>query len=64
MGRDCNVDIVLTHDPEAENKFVADGAGINKTEMMYNDFIIVGPKNDPAGIKKKTVSEAMKTDHG
>jgi len=60
MGRDCNVDIVLTHDPEAENKFVADGAGINKTEMMYNDFIIVGPKNDPAGIKKKTVSEAMK----
>ena len=51
MGRDCNVDVVLTHDPEAEAKFVADGAGINQTQLMYNDFIIVGPKNDPAGIK-------------
>lgn len=60
MGRDCNVDVVLTHDPEAEDKFVADGAGINKTQLMYNDFIIVGPKNDPAGIKKKSVVEALK----
>jgi tungstate transport system substrate-binding protein len=60
MGRDCNVDVVLTHDPEAEDKFVADGAGINKTQLMYNDFIIVGPKNDPAGIRKKSVVEALK----
>jgi len=60
MGRDCNVDVVLTHDPEAEAKFIADGAGINQTQLMYNDFIIVGPKNDPAGIKKKSVIEALK----
>lgn len=60
MGKDCNVDVVLVHDPEAEDKFVAEGAGINKTLLMYNDFIIVGPKNDPAGIKKKSVNEAMK----
>lgn len=60
MGRDCNADVVLVHDPEAEDKFVAEGAGINKTQLMYNDFIIVGPKNDPAGIKKKSVVEAMK----
>lgn len=61
MGRDCNVDVVLVHDPDAEAKFVADGAGINKTQLMYNDFIIVGPKNDPAGIKNKGVVKAMKT---
>ncbi len=60
MGKDCNVDVVLVHDPEAESKFVAEGAGINKTQLMYNDFIIVGPKSDPAGIRKKSVNEAMK----
>jgi len=60
MGKDCNVDVVLVHDPEAEAKFIAEGALVNRTELMYNDFIIVGPKNDPAGIKKKSVVDAMK----
>lgn len=61
MGKDCNVDVVLVHDPEAEAKFIAEGALVNRTELMYNDFIIVGPKNDPAKIKKLSVNKAMKT---
>lgn len=60
MGRSCNVDVLLVHDPEAEAKFVGDGFGINRVQLMYNDFVMVGPKADPAGIKGKTVAEAMK----
>lgn len=60
MGRSCNVDVLLVHDPEAEAKFVGEGFGINRTQLMYNDFVVVGPKADPAGIKGKNVPEAMK----
>jgi tungstate transport system substrate-binding protein len=51
LGRDGNVDVLLVHSRADEDKFVADGAGINRVDVMYNDFVIVGPKNDPAGIK-------------
>jgi tungstate transport system substrate-binding protein len=50
MGRDGDVDVVLVHAPAAEKKFVAEGYGINRRHVMYNDFVIVGPANDPAGI--------------
>ncbi len=50
MGQDGDVDVVLVHAPAAEEKFVADGYGVNRRSVMYNDFVIVGPKNDPAGI--------------
>ena len=60
-GVDCNADVLLVHDPDAEKKFVADGNGINRKEIMYNDFVIIGPKSDPAGVKKLTVEKAMKT---
>jgi len=60
MGANCDVDVLLVHDPDAENKFIADGSGINRKELMYNDFIIIGPKSDPAGIRKKSVVKAMK----
>lgn len=60
MGRSCNVDVLLVHDPEAEAKFVSDGFGINRTQLMYNDFIVVGPKTDPAGVQGMTVAKAMK----
>ncbi len=52
MGRDGDVDVVLVHAPEAEQKFVADGYGDARHAVMYNDFIIVGPKDDPAGLNK------------
>jgi tungstate transport system substrate-binding protein len=61
MGRRGDADILFVHDKVAEEKFVADGFGIERKPVMYNDFVIVGPKNDPAGIKGKDVVEALKT---
>lgn len=60
MGVNCDVDVLLVHDPDAEKKFMTEGSGINRTEIMYNDFVIIGPKSDPAGIKNKSVINAMK----
>ena len=54
LGRKGDVDLVLVHAPEAEKKFMADGYGLNRTCMMYNDFVIVGPRSDPAGIRGMT----------
>ncbi|PIX35420.1 MAG: tungsten ABC transporter substrate-binding protein, partial [Candidatus Infernicultor aquiphilus] len=51
LGENGDVDIILTHDPDAEDKFVQDGYGVNRRDVMYNDFIVLGPANDPAKIK-------------
>ncbi len=51
LGETKDADVVLVHATAAEEKFVADGYGIEREDVMYNDFIIVGPENDPAGIK-------------
>jgi len=61
LGKNCDVDVLLVHDPDAEKEFMDSGYGINRKEIMYNDFVIIGPKNDTAGIKKMTVVKAMKT---
>ncbi|MDR0649197.1 MAG: substrate-binding domain-containing protein [Synergistaceae bacterium] len=58
-GRNGDVDVVLTHDPESEKKFVDDGAGVGPRQVMYNDFVVLGPSSDPAGIKGKPVNEAF-----
>ncbi|HYA02062.1 MAG TPA: substrate-binding domain-containing protein, partial [Syntrophobacteria bacterium] len=50
-GMDGNVDIVFVHAKELEEKFVAEGYGAYRLAVMHNDFIILGPKKDPAGIK-------------
>ncbi|MFA7221207.1 MAG: substrate-binding domain-containing protein, partial [Synergistaceae bacterium] len=60
-GRNGDVDVVLTHDPAAEDKFMADGAGVNRRKVMYNDFVLIGPANDPAGIKGKPITQAIAT---
>ena len=60
MGRRGDADILFVHDQAAEEKFVAEGWGIERRPVMYNDFVIVGPKSDPAGVKGKDVVEAMK----
>jgi tungstate transport system substrate-binding protein len=61
MGSTGDVDVVLVHAREAEDKFVAEGYGINRRDVMYNDFVIVGPQEDPAGIKgTKEAGEALK----
>lgn len=51
LAREGDVDIVLVHARQAEDALVADGFGINRRDVMYNDFVIVGPESDPAGIK-------------
>ena len=58
-GRNGDVDVVLTHDPESEKKFVDDGAGVEPRQVMYNDFVVLGPASDPAVIKGKPVNEAF-----
>jgi len=60
-GMDGNVDIIFVHAKEREEKFVADGYGAYRLAVMHNDFIILGPAADPAGIKgMKNGSEALK----
>ena len=51
LGRDGKVDVVLVHAPAAEEKFVANGHGVDRRSVMKNDFTIAGPKEDPAGIR-------------
>ncbi len=51
LGENGDVDVVLVHSRPAEDKFVAAGHGVDRRDVMYNDFVIVGPKADPAGIK-------------
>jgi tungstate transport system substrate-binding protein len=61
MGQKGEADVLLVHSPAAETKFVAEGYGINRRLVMHNDFIIVGPPEDPAKIKGiKSSSEAFK----
>ena len=56
-----NVDLVLVHAKSLEEKFIKDGFGTERIPLMYNDFVIVGPAGDPAGIKGlKTAAEALK----
>lgn len=50
MGRDGDVDVVLVHAPGAEQRFVDQGHGVQRLPVMFNDFVIVGPDDDPAGI--------------
>lgn len=60
-ARRGDADVVLVHDRAAEDKFVAEGFGIERRDVMYNDFVLVGPKSDPAGTKgAKDTADAFK----
>jgi len=50
-GRRGDADVVFVHAKPQEEKFVADGAGVKRVPVMYNDFVLIGPKSDPAGIR-------------
>ena len=64
LGERGDVDVVLVHARQDEDKFVAAGFGVNRRDVMYNDFILVGPSDDPAGIRGiRHVGEAMKKIH-
>ena len=59
-AQNCDGDVLLVHAKASENKFVEAGYGTQRTDLMYNDFVILGPQQDPAGIATaKTVGEAM-----
>ena len=58
LGADCNADVVLVHARAQEDKFVADGYGVNRQDVMYNDFVLLGPDSDPAGVKGTTAAAA------
>jgi tungstate transport system substrate-binding protein len=60
MGENCDVDVLMVHAPAAEKKFINKGFGSDRREIMYNDFVIIGPAQDVAGIKGKTIKEALK----
>ena len=60
MGRRGDADVVFVHDLVAEEKFLADGWGVKRYPVMYNDFVIVGPKSDPAGTGGNDVIAALK----
>lgn len=61
MGRDGDVDLVLVHSREAEGRFVQEGAGEQRFSVMYNDFVLLGPADDPAGVRQaKTADQAFR----
>lgn len=59
LGERGDADVLLVHAKEQEEKFIKDGFGVKRYDVMYNDFIIVGPKSDPAKIKEKAPSDAI-----
>jgi tungstate transport system substrate-binding protein len=60
MGRRGDADIVFVHDQAAEEKFVADGFGLKRLPVMYNDFVLVGPQADPAQTRGQDITAALK----
>jgi tungstate transport system substrate-binding protein len=59
-GRRGDADIVFVHDTAAEQKFVSEGFATQRRDVMYNDFVLVGPKADPAGVKGSNIAQALK----
>ncbi len=61
LGENGDVDVVFVHSRPAEDKFVSEGFGVDRKDVMYNDYVILGPKSDPAGIKGlKSAVEAFR----
>ncbi|UWU79522.1 extracellular solute-binding protein [Bradyrhizobium huanghuaihaiense] len=61
IGRRGDADVVFVHDRPAEDKFMSEGQGVKRFDVMYNDFVIIGPKSDPAQIAgSKDVTDALR----
>lgn len=61
MGAKGEADVLLVHSPDAEQKFMAEGSGVNRRLVMHNDFVVVGPASDPGKVKEaKTASDALR----
>jgi tungstate transport system substrate-binding protein len=63
MGRRGDADVVLVHAKPLEEKFVAEGSGVRRHEVMYNDFVLIGPKADPAKVGGKDAVQALQRIH-
>ena len=59
-ARRGDADVVFVHARPQEEKFVAEGFGVKRFDVMYNDFVLIGPKSDPAGVKGKNIESALK----
>ena len=59
MARRGDADVVFVHDQVAEEKFVAEGFGLQRRPVMYNDFVLIGPRADPAGVQGKDIIAAL-----
>jgi tungstate transport system substrate-binding protein len=59
MARRGDADVVLVHDQAAEERFVAEGFGLPRRPVMYNDFVLIGPKKDPAGTRGQDIAAAL-----
>ena len=59
LGENCDVDILMVHAPVAEREFVAKGFGTDRRQVMYNDFVIIGPAEDAARIRGKSIKDAL-----
>jgi tungstate transport system substrate-binding protein len=64
LGENCDVDVLMVHAPEAEKQYVENGFGVGRREFMYNDFVVIGPPSDPAGIKGQSIRDAFKALEG
>ncbi len=60
MARRGDADVLFVHDTAAEEKFVADGFAVKRFPVMYNDFVLIGPQNDPAATKGSDIAAALK----
>ncbi len=60
MGRRGDADVVFVHDQAAEEKFLAEGFGVKRLPVMYNDFVLIGPVGDPAGVRGQDVVAALR----
>jgi tungstate transport system substrate-binding protein len=60
LGRRGDADLLFVHDQAAEEKFVADGFGVKRLPVMFNDFVLIGPKADPAGVRGQDIVAGLK----
>jgi tungstate transport system substrate-binding protein len=60
-ARRGDADVVFVHAKSEEEKFLAEGFGVKRFDVMYNDFVLIGPNSDPAGVKGKDIAAALKT---
>jgi tungstate transport system substrate-binding protein len=60
-ARRGDADVVFVHAKSQEEKFIAEGFGVKRFEVMYNDFVLIGPRGDPAGVKGNDIATALKT---